>query len=53
MSDSATFNMTFSTDETFQTQMTQVVEVAAGDHGEPPAQGAEDQQQTDTAISTN
>lgn len=53
MSDSATFNMTFSTDETFQTQMTQVVIVAAGDHGELPAQGAEEQQQTDTQISTS
>ena len=53
MSDSATFNMTFSTDETFQTEMTQIVVVAAGDHGELPAQGAEDQQQTDAAISTS
>lgn len=53
MSDSATFKMTFSTDETFQTEMTQIVVVAAGDHGELPAQGVEDQQQTDAAISTS
>lgn len=53
MSNSATFNMTFSTDETFQTEMTQIVVVAAGDHGELPAQGAEYQQQTDAAISTS
>ena len=53
MSDSATFNMTFSADETFQTQMTQIVVVAAGDHGELPAQGTEDKLQTDATISTS
>jgi hypothetical protein len=53
MSDSATFNMTFSTDITFQTEMTQIVEVAAGDHGELPDQGTEDQQQGDAATSTS
>lgn len=53
MSDSATFNMTFSADETFQTKMTQIIVVAAGDHGVLPDQGAEDQQQTDAAISTS
>lgn len=30
MSDNATFNTTFSADETFQTDMTQIVEVATG-----------------------
>ena len=53
MSDSATYNMTFSTDESFQTEMTQIVVVDAGDHGELPAQGTKDQQQTDAVTSTS
>lgn len=32
MSDSATFNMTFDADETFETTMTEVVEVVTTDH---------------------
>lgn len=32
MSDSATFDMTFDADETFETTMTEVVEVVTSDH---------------------
>lgn len=32
MNDSATFNMTFTADETFQTTMTETVEVVTSDH---------------------
>lgn len=32
MSDSATFNTTFDADETFETSMTEVVEVVTSDH---------------------
>ena len=43
MSDSATFNMTFSADETFQTEMTQIVEVVTSDHRDLLHRDAEDQ----------
>ncbi len=32
MSDSATFNMTFEAEETFETEMTKIVEVVTSDH---------------------
>lgn len=43
MSDSATFNMAFSADETFQTEMTQIVEVVTSDHRDLLHRDAEDQ----------
>ena len=43
MSDSATFNMTFSADETFQTKMTQIVEVVTTDHRDLLHRDAENQ----------
>ncbi len=43
MSDSATFNMTFSADETFQTKMTQIVEVVTSDHRDLLHRDAENQ----------
>lgn len=43
MADSATFNMTFSADETFQTKMTQIVEVVTSDHRDLMHRDAADQ----------
>ena len=43
MSDSATFNMTFSADETFPTKMTQIVEVVTSDHRDLLHRDAENQ----------
>lgn len=43
MSDSATFNMTFSADEIFTTEMTQIVEVVTSDHRDLLHRDAENQ----------
>lgn len=43
MSDSATFNMTFEADETFTTEMTQIVEVVTSDHRDLTHRDAADQ----------
>lgn len=43
MSDNATFKMTFSVDETFQTKMTQIVEVVTSDHRQLNHRDAVDQ----------
>ena len=43
MSDSATFNMTFSEEETFKTEMSEVVKVTTSDHRELTHRDAEEQ----------
>lgn len=43
MSDSATFNMDFSADEIFQTQMTETVQITASDHRKLMYRDAEEQ----------
>lgn len=43
MSDSATFNMTFSEEETFKTEMSEVVKVTTSDHRELTHRDADEQ----------